>query len=329
QAQEEIGEGSANPTIIQPSSSQPQQKQQPRRSKKKDTQVPKPSGLITNVVAETLEYTSAQTRFERVSKTSNDPLEHKDYSSLGDYGVEAESQEAREEGKVNTHKLKRLYKIGSKARVASDEESLVDENAEDQGRIDDEVMFDVSDLVGEEVMINDDYQLGEQLQAQEQEELTIKEKSKLFVQLLKARKKHFAALRAEERRNKPPTKAQKRNTMCTYLKNMAGYKDTQLKNKSFDDIQKLFDKEMKKVNTFVDIDTEVVEESSKKAEIAQEESSKRVGTEIEKKESAKKQKIDDAQETDKMKEHIKIVPDEEEVAIDVIPLATKPPSIVD
>ncbi|GKE28108.1 hypothetical protein Tco_1443492, partial [Tanacetum coccineum] len=41
------------------------------------------------------------------------------------------------------------------------------------------------------------------------------------------------------------------------------------------------------------------------------------------------QKVDDAQEIENMKEHIKVVPDEEEVAIDVIPLATKPPSIVD
>ncbi|GKB26026.1 hypothetical protein Tco_0865427, partial [Tanacetum coccineum] len=72
-------------------------------------------------------------------------------------------------------------------------------------------------------------------------------KSKLFVQLLEARKKHFAAIRAQEKRNKPPTKAQKRNTMSTYLKNMAGYKQNQVKNKSFDDIQKLFDKAMKRM----------------------------------------------------------------------------------
>ncbi|GKE81728.1 hypothetical protein Tco_1551728 [Tanacetum coccineum] len=39
--------------------------------------------------------------------------------------------------------------------------------------------------------------------------------------------------------------------------------------------------------------------------------------------------MDDDQEAAKMKELIKIVPDEEEVAVDVIPLATKPPSIVD
>ncbi|GJT42153.1 ribonuclease H-like domain-containing protein [Tanacetum coccineum] len=37
--------------------------------------------------------------------------------------------------------------------------------------------------------------------------------SKLFVQLLEARKKHFASKRAEEERNKPPTKAQRRSIM--------------------------------------------------------------------------------------------------------------------
>ncbi|GKC16557.1 hypothetical protein Tco_1013339 [Tanacetum coccineum] len=104
--------------------------------------------------------------------------------------------------------------------------------------------------------------------------------------------------------------------MSTYLKNMAGYKSNQLKNKSFDDIQKLFDKAMKKVNTFVDMDTELVKESSKKAdaEMAQESSSKRAGDEPEQ-ESIKKQKVDDDQETAKMKEHIEVVPEEEEVAI--------------
>ncbi|GKB16852.1 hypothetical protein Tco_0850775 [Tanacetum coccineum] len=69
------------------------------------------------------------------------------------------------------------------------------------------------------------------MQTEEQEQLSIEEKSKLFVELLEKRNKHFAALRAQEKRNKPPTKAQKRNTMSTYLKNMAGYKHNQLKRK--------------------------------------------------------------------------------------------------
>ncbi|GKC85838.1 hypothetical protein Tco_1141555, partial [Tanacetum coccineum] len=59
QAQKEMGEGSTNPTdahhthtIIQPSTSQPQKKQRLRRSKRKDTEVPQPSGPITNVADE-------------------------------------------------------------------------------------------------------------------------------------------------------------------------------------------------------------------------------------------------------------------------------------
>ncbi|GJU09427.1 hypothetical protein Tco_1131823 [Tanacetum coccineum] len=69
--------------------------------------------------------------------------------------------------------------------------------------------------------VETDYEIAQRLQAEEQEELTIEEKSKLFQQFLEKRKKHFAAKRAEERRNRPPIKAQQRSIMCTYLKNMA------------------------------------------------------------------------------------------------------------
>ncbi|GJR06122.1 putative reverse transcriptase domain-containing protein [Tanacetum coccineum] len=58
-----------------------------------------------------------------------------------------------------------------------------------------------------QAMIEADRLLAERLQAREQEELTDKEKARLFVELLEKRKKHFAALRAQEKRNKPPTKA--------------------------------------------------------------------------------------------------------------------------
>ncbi|GKB84671.1 hypothetical protein Tco_0956943 [Tanacetum coccineum] len=70
-----------------------------------------------------------------------------------------------------------------------------------------------------------------------------------------------------------------------------------------------------------------MEESSKKVEVMEESSSKRAGDELEQ-ENAKKQKVDDDQEAAKMKELMKIVPNEEKV-VDAIPLATKPPSIVD
>ncbi|GJY70902.1 putative ribonuclease H-like domain-containing protein [Tanacetum coccineum] len=59
QDQEEVGEGSKmpidphyTPTIIQPSISEPEKKQISRRSKRKDTEVPQPSGPTTNVEGE-------------------------------------------------------------------------------------------------------------------------------------------------------------------------------------------------------------------------------------------------------------------------------------
>ncbi|GJR26685.1 hypothetical protein Tco_1102917 [Tanacetum coccineum] len=116
--------------------------------------------------------------------------------------------------------------------------------------------------------------------------------------------------------------------MSIYLKNMAGYKHNQLKTKCVKDIQMLFDKEMKRVNTFVDMDTELV----KGSETRTEGSSKRAGKELEY-ENLKKQKLDENVEAEvddeaEMKKHMEIVPDDE-VAIDAIPLSTKPLIIVD
>ncbi|GJY12539.1 hypothetical protein Tco_0381848 [Tanacetum coccineum] len=144
-------------------------------------------------------------------------------------------------------------------------------------------------------MMEADFELAQRLQAEEQGEITIEERSRLFVELMNRRKKHFAKLRAEEIRRKPPTKAQKRNQMSIYLKNMAGYKHSQLKSKSYDEIQKLFDKEMKRVNTFVDINSEVVKDSETRTE----ESSKRSGDELES-DNLKKQKIDEHVEAEKI-----------------------------
>ncbi|GJW54213.1 hypothetical protein Tco_0098298 [Tanacetum coccineum] len=73
-----------------------------------------------------------------------------------------------------------------------------------------------------QAMMEADFELAQRLQTEEQGEITIEERSRLFVELMNKRKKHFAKLRAEEKRRKPPTKAQKRNQMSTYLKNMDG-----------------------------------------------------------------------------------------------------------
>nr|GFA09723.1 putative ribonuclease H-like domain-containing protein [Tanacetum cinerariifolium] len=63
--------------------------------------------------------------------------------------------------------------------------------------------------------VDADYELAESLQAEEQEQLTDAEKVKLFMEFMKKRRKFFAANRAEEKRNKPPTKAQQRSLIVT------------------------------------------------------------------------------------------------------------------
>ncbi|GKA33229.1 hypothetical protein Tco_0719596 [Tanacetum coccineum] len=143
----------------------------------------------------------------------------------------------------------------------------------------------VEDWDNVKAKMDTDYELASKLQAEEQEELTIEEKSKLFIELMEKRKRHFAAKRAEEKRNKPPTKAQKRKTMSTYLKNMDGWKLDQLKGKSYNEVEKLFDQAMARINNFVGMDSA---EEAKKLEGT----SKRASDETEGK-SRKKQKMDD------------------------------------
>ncbi|GJT83922.1 hypothetical protein Tco_1058264 [Tanacetum coccineum] len=146
---------------------------------------------------------------------------------------------------------------------------------------------------GKGIMIETDYELAQRLQVKEQEELTVDEKATLFQQLLEKRKNHFAAKRVEEKRNRPPIKAQQRSII-----------------------------------------TELVEVTEKEKGIQKakakviEGSTKRAGDELEQ-EKAKNQKVDDDQETVELQKQMEVFSDKEEVAIDAIPLATKPPSIVD
>nr|GEX64106.1 putative reverse transcriptase domain, ribonuclease H-like domain, aspartic peptidase domain protein [Tanacetum cinerariifolium] len=154
----------------------------------------------------------------------------------------------------------------------------------------DQILFDEEENI--QAKVNADYQLAERLHAEEQEQFTDAEKAKLFMEFMEKRRKFFAVKWDEERRKKPPTKAQQRSILTTYLKNIDGWKPRALKNKSFAKIKELFDKAMERINSFVDFRTELVEQSTKKddVDIAQESSSKRVGDELEQ-EIAKKQSV--------------------------------------
>ncbi|GJT51331.1 hypothetical protein Tco_0977488 [Tanacetum coccineum] len=299
-------------------------------------------------------YTTLQTKVLELEKT-------KSSQQLKIESLERKVKKLEMDKNKRTHKLERLYKVGLSARVVSSDDekpsfdvqedefkqgrriSDIDDDADitlvDEGEGRNEEIFDAErDLAGEEVVVEevmvekvvvekkiveeeilnkDEATLAQTLAdipkvknldkgkgkmdeiekpvklsrkeqiTEEQEELTIKEKSRLFVELMEKRKKHFAAKRAEEKRSKPLSKAQKRKFMSTYLKNMAA------------------------------MDSEVLEGSSKRA-----------GDELEN-EAKKKQKKDDDEEIAKLQTLIEIVPNEEEVAINAIPLASKSPVIID
>ncbi|GJX17842.1 putative ribonuclease H-like domain-containing protein [Tanacetum coccineum] len=415
QAQQEQSEGSTiptdtqhTPTIIQPSTSQPQLKQRSRRPKRKDTEVPQPSGPSSNVVdeavneemddslatlnepsslgtssgggprrQETIGDTIAQTGFENVSKTSNDsllagvntPRSDEDRLKLNElmefctkFDLAGEEVFVAEQGVPDSRKYDAAqvntaattFSIASTipvsaAPITDVEITLTQALAElksakpttatsKRSRVKGLIIMTRADTQSKiKIKLDEGKECFKRLQAEfDKQERIEREKAEANIALKETWddiQERLSTLQQKEQKrkgNRTTTKANKGSSCVTYLKNMRRMEAKDLKNKSFDSIQKLFDKAMKRVNTFVDIDIELVKESSKKAdvEIAQESSSKRAGDELEQ-ESIKKPKVDEDKETAELKSLMKVIPDEEEVAVDVIPLATKPPSIVD
>ncbi|GJW86195.1 hypothetical protein Tco_0161535 [Tanacetum coccineum] len=79
----------------------------------------------------------------------------------------------------------------------------------------------------------------ELLANEEKENLSIEERARLFAELIDKRKKLQVAQRYEAIRNKPQTMSQQRKTMCTYMKNMVGYKMEHFKGKSFYEVKEI------------------------------------------------------------------------------------------
>ncbi|GJZ47689.1 putative reverse transcriptase domain-containing protein [Tanacetum coccineum] len=294
---------------------------------------------------------------------------------------EKESRSYEERGS-RTHKIRKLYKVGRSTRVVSSNEASLgdqedaskqrkkihdiddDEDITLENVHDDDIMFDVSDLAGEEVFVEKEVHVKEvsavgqvntatvlpeakglviheeeqattpTISSQQPSQVKVQDKGKgILVEELRrrrrrrlAREKDEASVALTKEWNGIQAKIKTDQLLAERLQKICRIrKPKDLKNKSFSNIQELFDKAFKRVNTFINFITELVEgtemeesfkkvevmeESSKRAEIAQESNSKRVGDELEQ-ENAKKQKA-------KMKEFMKIIPDEEEVAVDAI-----------
>ncbi|GJS80633.1 hypothetical protein Tco_0730514 [Tanacetum coccineum] len=202
--------------------------------------------------------------------------------------------------------------------------SLGEKDASKQGRnsdktkelnvAEDEPMFDLSDLVDKDSttvdvsvgsptrlvddLTTDDVTLAETLIAIRRS-ASRPQKLKGVVVKEPTRKKLFEAKRDKEQRNKPPTKAEQRKKMCTYMKHM--------------------------VNDFVPMDTESsgkkVDSSGKKAE-----SSKKRTRAVLGKESVKRQKVEDDAEKAELKACLEIVLGDDS-AVNIESLATKYPII--
>ncbi|GJU20545.1 hypothetical protein Tco_1153887 [Tanacetum coccineum] len=184
QNQQELGEGLTiptdphhTPTIIE-SSTQPQNTQKPRKPKRKDTQVPQPSGPTDIVVDEAVHKELGESLVRAATTASSLEAEQnsgggpKRQETIGD--TIAQTSLKRRVKKLDqkkwsrTHGLKRLHKVSMSRRVESsgDEDSL-GEDASKQGRMinaidaDEDItlvnvqanaeMFDVSTLTGDEV----------------------------------------------------------------------------------------------------------------------------------------------------------------------------------
>ncbi|GJU57175.1 hypothetical protein Tco_1234941 [Tanacetum coccineum] len=181
QAQEQVGEGSEiptdshhTPTTTQPSTSKPQKKQS-RRKQRKDIEVSQPSGPTEPMVDETR-------NVESVPIHSNDPLLSGEdrlklnelmelCTSLSQRVLDLEKTKTTQAAEITELKkrfkklegkrklkplgMKRLFKIGRSAQVVSFEDEEVTLVDETQGRNDEE-MFDIGILDGEEVFAKQD-----------------------------------------------------------------------------------------------------------------------------------------------------------------------------
>ncbi|GJS71004.1 hypothetical protein Tco_0703845 [Tanacetum coccineum] len=123
---------------------------------------------------------------------------------LGKSTTTTPSQQSQDKGKgilielVKLMNKKDLIKLDEETAINlqaefDEEERLAREKAEKEEEANIALIETWDDI---QAKIDDDHQLAERMQAQEQEELAIKEKATFFQQLLEKRRKHFAAKRA-------------------------------------------------------------------------------------------------------------------------------------
>ncbi|GJY09922.1 hypothetical protein Tco_0378107 [Tanacetum coccineum] len=329
-----MGEGSINPTdphhtptIIQPSTSQPKKKQRPRKPKRKDTQIPQSSGPTYNVADEAVNEemydsleraattaTSLNAELYRgnIIKTQSKAIPNKDGSqgTTSNHGgyycsnkdslklnelmelctnlqqrvLDLETTKTTQANEIASLKRRvkklerrnksRTHGLKRMYRVGSSRRVVSSKDkVNDQDDVD---MFGVNDLDGDELVSV----------AKEIDNAAATTISIVSIIPVTDDEITLAQALAELKSAKP-----KDNKVVIQEPKHA----------------------MKRVNTFVDYKTELVEESSKKAEIeqakaeiSQERSSKRAREDLEH-ESSKKQKVEEDKESEELKQCLEIV----------------------
>ncbi|GKC67291.1 hypothetical protein Tco_1099889, partial [Tanacetum coccineum] len=109
------------------------------------------------------------------------------------------------------------------------------------------------DWEAEEEKIKGDRLLALRLQDKEREQFTMEERAKFLHDTIAAQRRFLAQQQSEAIRNKPSTRTQLRNQMMTYLKHIGNKQHSDLKNKTFEEIQVLYDKIKRYNDKFLDV----------------------------------------------------------------------------
>ncbi|GJW57345.1 hypothetical protein Tco_0104076 [Tanacetum coccineum] len=235
-----MGEGSANPTdpyhtstIIQPTTSQTQKKQRPRKPKRKETQIPLSSGPIDNVVDEAVNE-EMDDSLERAATTATSLDAEQDKGNINKTQSKATTMKALvpkellSGGGPRRKKTMGDYMLKPRLRnVSTTSNDLLLQEDKGKGIMIEEPVVEKVKPMKRLKQIRLDEELAFKLQAkeeeekeeeEEEEEILAKEKAQqteeaniAWDDFLKQRRKHFAAKRAEEKKNRPPTRVQQRS----------------------------------------------------------------------------------------------------------------------
>ncbi|GJS51290.1 hypothetical protein Tco_0624652 [Tanacetum coccineum] len=118
----------------------------------------------------------------------------------------------------------------------------IDPKDKGKKRIEEEDESDTESKGITKARINADKILAEELQKEEREKFTIEQRAKFLHDTIAAQRKFLAQQRSEAIRNKPPIRNQLRNQMMTYLKHVSVKKHSDLKTKTFEEIQVLYER---------------------------------------------------------------------------------------